>query len=66
MKQLKLKGNLGNGEEHDPSKKRIPHIKIPSKKRETYSIDMEELQRLIKRLSNEIIDLNKLCGKSTT
>jgi len=40
--------------------------KYPDDKKKQESIDMEAFQRIVKKLSNEIIDLKKNCGEGSS
>ena len=55
-----LKGSQANDK---PSSSRVP-IKTNADRRDQDSFDMEGLQRMVKQLSNEIIDLKKNSGES--
>lgn len=57
-----LKGNQGNDK---PSSSRAP-VKTHSDRRDQDSFDIEGLQRMVKQLSNEIIDLKNTSGESTS
>ena len=57
-----LKVNQGNDK---PSTSRAP-VKTHTNKRDQDSFDIEGLQRMVKQLSNEIIDLKKNLSESTS
>ena len=56
-----LKVNQGND---NPSTSKGP-VKTHTDRRDQHSFDIEGLQRMVKQLSNEIIDLKKNSGEST-
>ena len=56
-----LKGNQTNAK---PSSSRTP-VKTHIDRRDQDSFDIEGLQRMVKQLSNEIIDLKKSSGEGT-
>jgi len=65
---LGLKGNPGAEVQKDKSNtKRNVTLKKPHEdKKDQDSMDMESLQRMVKNISNEIININKIVGEGTS
>jgi hypothetical protein len=56
---MSLKGNPGEESSKDKGKSKEIVSKPPEEKKNYDSMDMESLQRIVKKLSNEMIDLKK-------
>jgi hypothetical protein len=65
---LSLKGNLGveSSKEKGNTKTKTTTNKPFEDKKDHDSTDMEALQRIVKKLSNEIIDLKNNCGEGSS
>jgi hypothetical protein len=65
---LSLKGNPGveSSKEKTNPKTKSTATKTSEEKKDTDSMDMEALQRIVKKLSNEIIDLKKNSGEGSS
>jgi len=65
---MSLKGNPREEAKNYKSntKKRVTPSKSPKHKNDQESMEMESLQRIIKKLSNEIIDMNQNLGEGTS
>jgi hypothetical protein len=62
---LSIKGKLGVETPKDKNgvKTKAIMTKLLDDEKDTDSIDMKELQRILKKISNEIIDMKKNCGE---
>jgi hypothetical protein len=62
---ISLKVNPGEESSKDKAKAKAKSLvtKYYEEKKDTYSMDMESLQRIVKKLSNEMIDMNKQNGE---
>jgi hypothetical protein len=63
---MSLKGNPGSEPSKDKGKNKETMSKPSEEKKNYDSMDMEALQRIVKKLSNELIDLKKSGGEGSS
>jgi hypothetical protein len=61
-----LKGNSGSKPSKDKGKAKATSSKPLEEKKQDDPMDMEALQRIIKKLSNDLIDLKKSSGEGSS